>query len=101
MSNSKVMKIVTGSLEAFLAIPIIGGAIVISTLYIPLLVLLILHIITFVISSKERTSKIGSAFGIVTSLLAWIPFLGWVLHLITALILIVDSIRKDKRVQNV
>lgn len=97
MSNSKIMKIITGSLEAFLAIPIIGGVLVFSTFYIPLVVLLILHIVTFIISSKERTSKIGSTFGIVTSLLAWIPLLGWMLHLITALILIVDSIRKEKR----
>lgn len=97
MSNSKIMKIITGSLEAFLAIPIIGGVLVFSTFYIPLVVLLILHIVTFIISSKERTSKIGSIFGIVTSLLAWIPLLGWMLHLITALILIVDSIRKEKR----
>lgn len=100
MSNSRILKWVTGSCELILAIPLVGGLIVLGTWYTVLGVMLILHIITLVLSSRNREPVYGSVLGIVTSLLAWIPILGWVLHLITAILLMVAASKKAHHSSN-
>jgi len=35
--------------------------------------------------------------GLVTSCLAWIPFLGWALHVITAILLYVTAFKKENK----
>ncbi|WP_053373173.1 hypothetical protein [Paenibacillus sp. FJAT-27812] len=95
-TGSRILKWITGILELILAIPIIGGSIVISSWYSALGVMLILHIVAFVLSSKNNEPKYGSAVGIVTSLLAWIPFLGWVLHLVSAILIMVTAAQRGK-----
>ncbi|MFJ7970686.1 hypothetical protein [Psychrobacillus sp. NPDC096389] len=95
MSPSKVLKWVTGGLEALLGIPILGATIVIGFLWIPLGVMLILHIITLVLTSKEEGSIRGSVLGIVTSCIAWIPFVGMVMHIISAIFLMIDAAKPE------
>lgn len=95
MSPSKVLKWVTGGLEALLGIPILGATIVIGFLWIPLGVMLILHIITLVLTSKEEGSITGSVLGIVTSCIAWIPFIGMVMHIISAIFLMIDAAKPE------
>ncbi len=95
MSPSKVLKWVTGGLEALLGIPILGATIVIGFLWIPLGVMLILHIITLVLTSKEEGSITGSVLGIVTSCIAWIPFVGMVMHIISAIFLMIDAAKPE------
>lgn len=97
MSSSKVLKWVTGGLEAILGIPILGAAIVLSFLWIPLFVMLILHIITLVITNKEGGSTTGSILGIVTSCIAWIPFVGMIMHILTAIFLMIDASKSDSK----
>lgn len=92
MSTSRLMKFVTGGMEAFLGIPILGGLFMISTGYTPLWVMLILHIVTLLLSSKENTVKLGSILGIVTACLAWIPVLGMLLHILTAVVLLLNAL---------
>ncbi|MFK7692814.1 hypothetical protein [Paenibacillus sp. HJGM_3] len=92
MSTSRIMKFVTGAMEAFLGIPVLGGLFIISTGYTPLWVMLILHIITLLLCSKENTGRLGSVLGIVTSCLAWIPFLGMLMHILTAVVLLLNAI---------
>lgn len=92
MSLSRLMKFVTGGMEAFLGIPIIGGLFVISTGYTALFVMLALHVITLLICSRENVSRLGSLIGIVTSCLAWIPFIGMVLHIISAIVLLLSAL---------
>lgn len=96
MTGSRVMKWITGSFELVLAIPVIGGSIVITSWYTVLGVMFVLHLVTLVLSSKNNEPKYGSVMGIVTSLLAWIPFLGWLLHLLTAIFLMVTASQKSK-----
>lgn len=96
MSSSRIMKWITGGLEALLAIPLVGGTIVIGFYYIPLVVMLILHIITLVMSIRQNGSIYGSVLGIVTSLIAWIPFVGWVMHVITAIFLIISAAKPEQ-----
>lgn len=91
MSNSKMLKWITGSLEILLAIPVLGGLIVIGSYYTALGVMLILHIVTLILSKNNSEPIYGSVMGIITSLLAWIPFVGWMLHLLTGILLMVAA----------
>ncbi|CAG9620487.1 hypothetical protein [Sutcliffiella rhizosphaerae] len=96
MKSSTALKWVTGGLEAFLAIPILGGSIVIGFGYAPLGIMLILHIVTLLFSIREGQKFHGSVWGIVTSCLAWIFLLGWLLHTITAILLFIDAFSSGK-----
>ncbi|MDB5055266.1 MAG: hypothetical protein JWM44_3316 [Bacilli bacterium] len=100
MSPSRVLKWVTGGMEAFLGIPILGGLFVVSMAWTPLFVMLILHIITLIISSNERKDKTGSILGIVTSCVAWIPIVGMIMHIITAIILMISAAKSDNNSRN-
>ncbi|MDN7247371.1 hypothetical protein QWY16_05635 [Planococcus shenhongbingii] len=82
---------ITGLAEAALAIPFIGGSLVISTGYAALGVMFVLHAITLFFCFREYSPKSGSILGIITSLLAWIPLIGWAMHLLTALVLIISA----------
>jgi predicted branched-subunit amino acid permease len=95
LKTSRILKWVTGGLEALLGIPIIGGSIVIGFLWTPLLFMLILHIVALVFSAKENEKRHGNILGIVTSCLAWIPFLGMVMHIVTAIVLMIDAAKNE------
>lgn len=95
MSTSKVLKWVTGGLEALLGVPILGAAIVLGFLWIPLLVMLILHITTLVLTKNEGGTITGSVLGIVTSCIAWIPFVGMIMHIISAIFLMMDAAKPE------
>ncbi|MFD1428382.1 hypothetical protein JOD24_003141 [Kroppenstedtia sanguinis] len=95
MSAARIFKWITGILEAVLAIPMLGGLVILGNGYAPLGLMLILHIITMVISSRNRVKKYGSVLGIITSCLGWIPILGWILHAVTAIALIWDASKND------
>ncbi|QQK75525.1 hypothetical protein HUG15_07985 [Salicibibacter cibarius] len=99
MNRSSFMKWVTGGLEAFWALPVIGGSIIFSMSWSPLVVMLILHIITLIISINEGRNKHGSILGIVTSAVGFIPFLGWMMHTLTAILLLVDAYRSEKAIE--
>jgi hypothetical protein len=95
MSPAKILKWVTGGLEALLGVPILGATIVISMLWTPLAVMFVLHIITLILTKKEGGSGAGSIIGIITSCLAWIPFVGMIMHIITAFILLIQAAKSD------
>lgn len=89
--TSTILKWVSGGLEALLGLPILGGTIVMSLLWTPLLFMAILHIVTLIVSMKENEKTHGSILGIVTSVLAWIPFLGMIMHIASAIVLMMDA----------
>ena len=91
MKTSTILKWVSGGLEALLGIPVLGGTIVVSFFWIPLLVALVLHIVTLIFSINEGANRHGSILGIVTSCVAWIPGVGMVMHIISAVLLMVDA----------
>ncbi|MCM3616787.1 hypothetical protein M3936_04240 [Sutcliffiella horikoshii] len=102
MQASTTLKWITGGMEAFLAIPFLGGLTVMGFGYSPLTLMLILHIITLVFSVKEGQKFHCSIWGIVASCLGWVIFLGWFLHTITAIVLIIDAFasgRREKRMR--
>ncbi|WP_240377159.1 hypothetical protein [Bacillus piscicola] len=93
MIISAIAKFVSGGFEALLAIPFIGGSIVIFSGYSALGTALFLHIVTLLITFVYRTAKTPSVVGIVTSLLSAIPVVGWILHTITAIVLLISAVR--------
>ncbi|WP_249414093.1 hypothetical protein [Alteribacter keqinensis] len=96
MSVSRILKWVTGGLEAVLGIPFLGGMIVISLFYTPLVIMLALHIVTLVLTRKDGRESTGSILGIITSCVAWIPFVGMVMHILTATFLMIDAAKPDQ-----
>ncbi|MBD2864597.1 MULTISPECIES: hypothetical protein [Paenibacillus] len=96
MTNSKVLKWVSGSLELFLAIPILGALVVMGSYYTVLGAMLVLHIVTLVLSKQNNEPIYGSVLGIITSLVAWIPLVGWILHLLSGIFLMVTAAQKSK-----
>ena len=84
--------------EGVLAIPIIGGTIVIGTYYGALGVMFLLHAAVLVlrILDKKGDSLVAPGFGMVASVLAVVPFLGFVLHVVTFILYIVDFAQKKK-----
>ncbi|MNW31508.1 hypothetical protein D3C74_84270 [compost metagenome] len=97
MSMSRVLKWISGVLELILAIPIIGGSIVIGTSYSALGFMFALHLITVILSLRNQEPIFGSVFGIITSAIAWIPIIGWLLHLITAILCMITGAKRTER----
>lgn len=95
MSNARALILVTGILEGILGIPFLGGIIIMSLAYVPLFIMFIMHIITLVFVLKENKDRHGSIAGIVTSAIGWIPFVGMILHIITAILLLVSYFKYD------
>jgi hypothetical protein len=94
---STILKWITGGLEAFWAIPIIGGTVIVSLAWTPLAIMLVLHIITLIFSINEKRKIHGSVLGIITSAVGWIPILGWIMHIITAVFLMIDAYQTNNR----
>ncbi|MFS0784349.1 hypothetical protein [Bacillus sp. 1P06AnD] len=95
-NNVNVLKWVTGGLEAFLGIPFIGGATIISLGWTPLAVMLILHILAVVFAYNNGLKAPGNILGIVASVIGWIPFVGMILHILTAIIVLIDAAQNQK-----
>ncbi len=95
MSTSRILKWVTGALEALLGIPVLGGMIIVGLLWTPLLIMLILHIITLVLTKKDGGASTGSILGIVTSCIGWIPVVGMIMHILSAVFLMVNAAKED------
>ncbi|WP_067728591.1 hypothetical protein [Oceanobacillus damuensis] len=97
MSISRILKWITGIFEALLGFPILGGMYVLANAWTPLLVMLVLHIVTLIFTKKVNGSIVGSVFGIITSLIAWIPIVGMIMHIITAIILLLSAARPERK----
>ncbi|PJK17124.1 hypothetical protein CQS04_08220 [Chryseomicrobium excrementi] len=84
MSTLKVAKVVALIYQAVLAIPFVGGSIVLSTGWGALGLGFVIHAIVFILALKSNGAKVASIIGMVTNALAWIPLFGWFMHLVTA-----------------
>ncbi|WP_085991469.1 hypothetical protein [Oceanobacillus senegalensis] len=97
MAISTILKWISGGLEAFWGIPLIGGTIIFAYAWLPLVFMLVLHIITLIFSVKEQKKIHGSILGIITSSIGWIPIVGMIMHIITAVFLLVDAYNHSKK----
>lgn len=96
MKLSTWSKGISGCYEAFLAIPILGGAMILGSGWQLLFIAFFIHLVTLVVSISKNTSFVPSIFGIVASIAGIIPFVGWFLHTVTAILLIVSGIKDMK-----
>ncbi|GGH88853.1 hypothetical protein JOD43_004376 [Pullulanibacillus pueri] len=99
-STARILRLITCILEAILAIPIFGGSVILLFSYVPLGIMLVLHIITLIFSTNTNETKAGSIIGIITSVLGWIPFVGWALHLVSAIVLLIGTIKPSNTNSN-
>ena len=97
LNISTILKWVSGGLEAFWGIPFIGGVIIISYAWLPLAVMFILHIITLIFSVHDKKKIHGSILGIITSCIGWIPIVGMIMHIITAVFLLIDAYKASQK----
>lgn len=96
MTSFRITVLFALLLEFLLAIPILGGAIVLSTGYAILGIALIIHVIALIFAARTNSVKYASILGIITNLLAWIPFLGWFLHVLVFILYLIAFIKPDK-----
>ncbi len=94
---AKLFKWGTCVYEAFLALPVIGGLFIIANGWVPLAIAFLLHAVAIVILQRERKPIVGNVLGILTSILAFIPIVGWVMHGITALVLLFEGISSSRQ----
>lgn len=97
MKVSRILKWILFVLEGFFGIPILGGAVILLTGWFPLTLLFVIHAISLVFSIIEKQHKTANIMGLITACIGWIPVLGMTLHIITAIILLVDVARKPKQ----
>ncbi|SET33818.1 hypothetical protein SAMN05216389_10948 [Oceanobacillus limi] len=96
MGTSTIFKWITGGLEAFWGIPVLGGSLILGLAWTPLIFMLVLHIVTLIFSIQDKKKIHGSITGIVTSCLGWIPILGMIMHILTAILLLIDAFQSNK-----
>ncbi|RWZ58144.1 hypothetical protein EQV77_10205 [Halobacillus fulvus] len=96
MKLSTLLKWITGGGEAFLAIPIAGGLFILSSGWQALLFMFVAHLITLIVSIRDNRSYVGSVLGLITSAIGAIPIVGWIMHTVTAIVLLIDAGRDTK-----
>ncbi|MGW9530780.1 hypothetical protein ACWHAM_24240 [Paenibacillus terrae] len=96
MTPSRTLKWITGGIEIFLAIPVLGGLIVLNSAYTVLFIMMIFHIVTLVLSVINKEAYYGSILGIVTSVVGWIPIVGWLMHLLSGIFLMVTAAQEPR-----
>lgn len=87
---------IAGGYEALLAIPVLGGIIVMSSGWQALSLAFTLHLAVLIISFLSKTSPVPSIIGLITSVVAYVPVIGWLLHTITAILYIVSAVKDSK-----
>ncbi|WP_101846110.1 hypothetical protein [Halobacillus sp. Marseille-P3879] len=97
MNRTTLLKWISGICEGLLAIPFAGGTFILSMSWTPLLFMFALHTITLVFSIKDARFSAGSILGMITSFIGAIPLVGWVMHTITSLVLLIDAAIETKK----
>ena len=87
----RVTKWVAGGVEALLGIPVLGASIILGLVWTPLVIMLAFHIVNLVLSKKEDLPITGSILGIVGNVIGWIPFVVMIMHIITAVFVMIEA----------
>ncbi|MDM5317474.1 hypothetical protein QUF49_15795 [Fictibacillus sp. b24] len=100
MNVSRLLKIISGGIEAFLGIPFLGGAIILASAWGPLQFMFVFHLITLVICIVQKERFTGSVLGLITSVVGYLPFIGMAMHIVTAIVLLFDAARGSRKKKN-
>lgn len=92
MAIQRLYKISLGLIELSFAIPILGGAIILAHAWTPLTALVILHALGICFSHRDRKSKAGHMLGAVGNLIAFIPVVGWLVHAVVGITLLIQGL---------
>ncbi len=76
--------------ELVLAIPVVGGLIVIGSSYGTIVTALVIHAIILIFRFVRGDSKVVPILALIGTLLTWIPFIGWFIHLCIAIAYFID-----------
>jgi hypothetical protein len=96
------LKGINGLLEVLLGFPFLGGLYIITHAWQPLVFMFFLHMVTLLLTIVTKSPyKTGSLLGMLTSILGFIPFIGMLLHLSTALVNLSESYQlyKGKKIR--
>lgn len=85
--NSQNLRFISAIFESVLAVPFLGGFFVLLTAWTALLGGIVLGIMGIVYANKEHKSREGFIWQVVANSLGWIPVVGWILHLVAAIVL--------------
>lgn len=88
---SRILKWVAGGLEALLGIPVLGGTLIVSMVWTPLAIMLVLHIVALILALKSGRKIAGHILGIIASAVGFIPVVGMVMHIVTAVFLLIEA----------
>lgn len=94
---SSFAKGITGSYEAILAIPFLGGSIILLSGWQALSIAFTLHVIALLISLYARTSALPSIMGIIASIAGYIPVIGWFFHAVAMAMLLTSAYSDHKQ----
>ncbi len=86
MTNVQVAFLVAAIYETFFAIPVLGWILYTGSFSHFVIISLVIHIVALILANQEKVSVAGSMVGILASALAFIPVLGWMLHIVAAIL---------------
>ena len=86
------LKLTGAIIETIFAIPVLGASIIIGCLWIPMVLAFVFHIVTLILSKKQK--NVGPIMGILANSVGFIPFVGWVLHILAAIFLWVEAVEE-------
>jgi hypothetical protein len=92
----KIFKFITAIGESILGIPFVGGILIVSTFWIPLAIMFVLHLISLIFCSEDRKDRSGNLTGLAACLFGWIPVIGMMLHITSASMLWIDFMNNGK-----
>lgn len=90
-------KWITGGLELMFSIPVLSMLLVSDTFYFPVIVMFAAHAFTFFTSIGEKKYSYGSVVGMFVVIIGIFYTHGWLLHLITAGLLLMNATLEQKR----
>ncbi|PGK52135.1 hypothetical protein CN918_30555 [Priestia megaterium] len=96
---SRILKWVAGGLEALWGFPFLGGTLVIGMAYSPLVLMMAVHIVGLVFAIKTNKVRTGNIMGIICSAIAWIPFVGMIMHILTAVFLFIEAAKAKESLE--
>ncbi len=93
-----ILKWISGGIEALLGIPVLGGTIIISMAWTPLFIMLAFHIVIVILSYKAGVKAYGNVLGIVTNIVGFIPGVGMIMHLLSAVFILVNAAQNQNKI---
>ena len=85
------LKLAGAIIETVFAIPLLGVLIITGLFWMPMILAFAYHIITLILSKDKKT---GPIMGILANSVGFIPFVGWVLHILAAIFLWIEAFKE-------